>query len=590
MKKILLLFTFCFPLLLSAQLTDDDFESYTVGSFDSQWDPNNWVGWFGNASGTNISDEQANSGLNSLKVGENEDVVALLGVLDQGIYEVSFMQYTPSGNSGYYNLQHNYTNTAGDWMFELYTQEDGMGRVQFNGTAGTFPIVNDQWVENKFTLNFVTAIGEFSYNGVAILNFPIDRDAGNGAQGLNQVNAINFFGGCLQGTTCTPNSYFDDVKVVSVPLPPYNAFILNPAPPSEYTIVPTGFEKPLTLAANVWNVGAEPITNVIVTYTLRDNIGNVVHTETSDPIASIGSTESMTITKETDFILSSSDVYTMDYSVEVDETEDITDDNMTSISVPYIVGDGVYAKDDGVYTGGIGLNNSVINMGQQFDFPAAATIDGFSMSYVGGGLGDNIVGHIYNMTDTGPGDVIASTDPITITSPGGGMEVQIIVDFPEDVDLAPGTYGFMIEQTGATSIGLSTSTSVFTPGTTWASINNGAWDNIENLGASVALSIRPLITSINVGIEDVDYGYVNDITISPNPTSDVININLDLNESHDLKLEAYSSMGQLIQQVDYQNATSGQFQMNLGDYPSGFYFVKIYVDEQVMTQKVMLTK
>ena len=55
-------------------------------------------------------------------------------------------------------------------------------------------------------------------------------------------------------------------------------------------------------------------------------------------------------------------------------------------------------------------------------------------------------------------------------------------------------------------------------------------------------------------------------------------------------MEAYSSMGQLIQQVDYQNATSGQYQMNLGDYPAGFYFVKIYVDEQVMTQKVMVTK
>ena len=42
MKKIILIITICFPIFLSAQLTSDDFETYTLGAFDSQWDPANW--------------------------------------------------------------------------------------------------------------------------------------------------------------------------------------------------------------------------------------------------------------------------------------------------------------------------------------------------------------------------------------------------------------------------------------------------------------------------------------------------------------------------------------------------------------------
>ncbi len=113
MKKIILFFTICFPIILSAQLTSDDFESYTLGSFDSQWDINNWVGWFNNPSNSTISDEQAHLGTQSVKIGPDHDLVALLGTLDAENYEITYWQYVPSGSGAYTNMQHLYTSAAG---------------------------------------------------------------------------------------------------------------------------------------------------------------------------------------------------------------------------------------------------------------------------------------------------------------------------------------------------------------------------------------------------------------------------------------------------------------------------------------------
>jgi len=183
MKRIILLIVLCFPFLLTAQLTSDDFESYNVGDFDSQWTAGEWVGWFNNPSLTTISDEQANGGTKSLKVELNHDVVALLGTLDQGAYEISYFQYVPAGNAAYTNLQHNYTATAGDWLVEMYVNQDGTGSFTSNGAAFPFTPVYDQWAEYKFELNFITSEATFSYNGNPLFIFAINTNANGSTPG-----------------------------------------------------------------------------------------------------------------------------------------------------------------------------------------------------------------------------------------------------------------------------------------------------------------------------------------------------------------------------------------------------------------------
>ena len=138
MKKIILFFTICFPIFLSAQLTADDFEAYTLGSFDAQWDPANWVGWFNNPSSSTISDEQAHAGVQSVKIEQDDDLVALLGTLDAENYEITYWQYVPIGSGAYTNMQHLYTSTTGDWMFEVYVNQDGTGQFNTGGQGFLF--------------------------------------------------------------------------------------------------------------------------------------------------------------------------------------------------------------------------------------------------------------------------------------------------------------------------------------------------------------------------------------------------------------------------------------------------------------------
>jgi len=567
MKRIILFFIFCFPFLLTAQLISDDFESYNVGDFDSQWTAGEWVGWFNNPSLTTISDEQANGGTKSLKVELNHDVVALLGTLDQGAYEISYYEYVPTGNAAYTNLQHNYTATTGDWLVEMYVNQDGTGSFTSNGSAFPFTPVYDQWAEYKFELNFITSEGTFSYNGNPLFIFAINTNANGSTPALNQVNAINFFGGCINQTACTPTAYYDDVSVVEIPIPPYDARIINPSAPSEYTSVPVGLEQPVTLQADVLNVGSDNITDVTVTFTLKDSGGSTLMTETSDPVASIASTEIATISTTTTYTLSGVDNYVMEYEVNITETDGNMADNMTTLDVPYIFDPSVYSRDNGGFVDGIGINGATGILGQTFEFIDQAIVTDIAIFYAGGAVNDTIKGYIYEADAASgePATLVAEAVPHAITEVGGvGSEIFVLLNFTDEVELPAGDYIFLVEQAGINNLLLSASTTIYTPGRTWASTDDGAtWSNLEAFNIPVALGVRPLISMVGVNTDESAANYINDLTISPNPTSDFVTIDLQLNEVKDFTLEIFNVNGQRIQTFDYEKTFGGQYQLNL---------------------------
>ena len=140
--------------------------------------------------------------------------------------------------------------------------------------------------------NFITQTGQLSYNGTAVNQFAIAATSNGVGVGMNQLNAINFFGTCA-GAGCVSLAYYDDITVDFVAAPAHNARVENPTSPSKYTTVPSGLEQPITLATNVRNIGGEDMTNVTVTFDLKDGTGATVYTETTDPVASIASGETM---------------------------------------------------------------------------------------------------------------------------------------------------------------------------------------------------------------------------------------------------------------------------------------------------------
>jgi len=555
MKKIILLFTLCFPIFLTAQLTSEDFESYTVGTFDGQWDAANWVGWFGGASNTEISDEQALSGMNSLKVEMNDDVVALLGDLNTEGYEVKFHQFIPAGNGAYFNLQHAYTNAAGSWMLECYATPDGVAAMTSNTLQTPFPIVYDEWAEISIVFNFITGIGEMSYNGTAVNTFAIATGS-NGGTGPNQLNAINFFGACA-GTGCTSLAYYDDISVTFIPAPPHNARVLNPTPPSKYTTVPNGLEQPITLAADVWNIGAQDITNVTVTFNLKDGSGATVYSETSEPTLA------------------------------------------TTLQVPFAIDDNIYAKDDGNYvTGGVSTGTIVDPiLGQEFEFIDLATIEGIFFAYEGDlAMGVDVTGLIYTMDANGMPDVlIASTDTLELdVAAMPDMPVFKTLEFADGVDLIPGDYLFAVQSLGDVTINVSFSASIYTPESVWAGLINAgtgafAWNMFEDFNLPVSLAVRPLISLVGVDVDESAVNYVNDLKISPNPTQDFVTIDLELLETQDLRIEVFNTHGQQLKTIVDNNTFGGLYHLNMKEFSNGIYFVKFQIGEQVISRRVVFS-
>jgi hypothetical protein len=220
MKNYLLLVVFSLFVYgtSQAQLTSDSFDGYSTGSFDGQFQAGEWTGWGGGASNAIVTTEQSVSGTQSLKIWDNagteSDAVALLGTLSTGVKTISFMQYIPaSGTGAYYNLQHNYTDAAGDWAADVYFgTSPAAGEISTDGVVYPFTPIFDTWVEQKFVLDFTNSQAEFYYDGALIHTWVLNTNSGGGA-GLNTINAINFYAANI-GAGASSLAYYDDFGIL----------------------------------------------------------------------------------------------------------------------------------------------------------------------------------------------------------------------------------------------------------------------------------------------------------------------------------------------------------------------------------------
>ncbi len=593
MKKILLSFVLFIPFLLSAQLTMDDFDSYTTGDFDSQWNAANWVGWFGNPSGSVISDEQANSGTNSVKIETNNDLVALLGTLDNGTYEITFQQYIPTGFGAYLNMQHNYTNSAGDWAAELYFGNDVLGTatIAAGGAVTPFNVSHDEWVENRFVFNFNSDLAEYYYKGILVATWPVSTIP-NGGPGLNQINAINFFGTCLNdGSGCESSAYYDDILITFIPPPPFEVAISSFAPPSEYTNVPLPHVQPFNLEAEVSNQGGEQVTSLEVTANIYDSNNALVYSESIGSAATLDPGASVTFnTPPTAFTPSLIDAYTVEYIAAINEMDGDESNNIGQ-TFAYTVTDSIYARDDGNYTDGLGTNNQSSLLGQTFNLIVDADVKGIQMSFGGGATGDTILGHIYTLNNGVPDLLSYTTEPFVIDTTGAiGSEVYVDLLFAEMAPLFAGNYAFIVEQRGNTNLLTSTTPNIFTLGTTVASLDGGTnWDDLGALGFALSLNIRPILGPIMVATEEP--AFAADVSIAPNPTSDETILSLSLSENHDLQLDLFNIQGQLLYSKADKNVSGYlQYPLSLRHLPDGMYFIRINVDGEMVSRKINLVK
>ena len=89
-------------------------------------------------------------------------------------------------------------------------------------------------------------------------------------------------------------------------------------------------------------------------------------------------------------------------------------------------------------------------------------------------------------------------------------------------------------------------------------------------------------------VENVEV--VESLNIFPNPTSDIVNFQLSLNEETEVKLDIYAVDGKLVQSFTSNNAKVQQYSADLSDYPAGLYMARLIIGSEVVTAKIVLKK
>ena len=91
-------------------------------------------------------------------------------------------------------------------------------------------------------------------------------------------------------------------------------------------------------------------------------------------------------------------------------------------------------------------------------------------------------------------------------------------------------------------------------------------------------------------------GSVNDIAtddllaVYPNPTTGVIILNTNLPENQEVNIAVYNTMGQEVAAVQNGKVSNGQYTIDLTNHANGIYYVKMNLNGNIITKKVVLNK
>ncbi|MDA1383112.1 MAG: T9SS type A sorting domain-containing protein [Bacteroidetes bacterium] len=185
----------------------EDFESYQVGDYigatSAYW--TTWSGTTGGVEDGQVSDEQANSGTQSMKIfgtlaGGPMDIYLPIGL--ESAYEVSYNIYVPSGSSAYMNVQE--LQIPGTlWAFDMVFSGNGSIQLSIDQVDIAFGSYNqDEWTSVSLRMDPLNDRAEVFIGGEYIANFAFDGIIGG-------VNFYGFGDGNSAGLY-----YIDDVVVV----------------------------------------------------------------------------------------------------------------------------------------------------------------------------------------------------------------------------------------------------------------------------------------------------------------------------------------------------------------------------------------
>lgn len=84
--------------------------------------------------------------------------------------------------------------------------------------------------------------------------------------------------------------------------------------------------------------------------------------------------------------------------------------------------------------------------------------------------------------------------------------------------------------------------------------------------------------------------YLNQLDISPNPTNGKVIIDLELSQAKDIQISLYNTSGQHIRDLKNEYTSQLNFNADLSDLSAGIYFVRVIMDNDLVTRRLVLMK
>ena len=366
----------------------------------------------------------------------------------------------------------------------------------------------------------------------------------------------------------------------------------------EYTIVPlTQVGSAIATSAVITNSGNADITNAVVSSTVYDGAMNVLHTETSAPVASIAPAGSETVSL-TGYTPTAVDAYMVLHIVTIDEADVASGNDSTMYT--FVVSDSVYARDNGVVEGGLGFTADATNpvveadLGQAFEVVATDTLSSVSMLITntgGSNEGTVLTASIYEVDATTgePTNEIGTTAAVTIDATENAFWDCPILN---GLILNPGTYVIVANQP-ADNLGLGYTSSIFTEGTTWNQSTTLAtgWANNETYNFLVSFLLRANFGEVvesTVGLDEVNS---SEISIYPNPSTGSFNLNISNVNTASVDVEITDVSGKVILNNTY-NTTNGSVNesINISNVEDGVYIVRVNGGQSIVKRIVVSNK
>lgn len=113
--------------------------------------------------------------------------------------------------------------------------------------------------------------------------------------------------------------------------------------------------------------------------------------------------------------------------------------------------------------------------------------------------------------------------------------------------------------------------------------------SLQKRGMTASLSMQMSLFPVNV--DDVEHESIYDVSIFPNPASDVLNITLNLDEQADeVRYNVFTMLGGTVKQDIHNNVKTDNYSINTADLAAGTYYLNISVDGVSQVRKFTVIK